>query len=277
MRKEQLAEYPTALFEQTFSRELSKALSWSSPMEKPTAILLAGQPGAGKTQLSAYFFRQSRNTSILINGDDYRRYHPKYHAIFEQYPEELVPLTSQFASAFTEKMIEALSEAKRNLIIEGTGRTAEVPIHTAKLLMNKGYQMRMAVIAVRPELSLLSTLHRFCSMSEMGTVPRPTAVFAHDTVVQNLPHNLDVLYQSNLFAEMQIIDRRERTVWCSTHADSMPSEALTAYWTSEWSEEERKDAADTIAFLLQRESCLTEDQIAMIKKIAEHAGILTEK
>ena len=86
-------------------------------------------------------------------------------------------------------------------------------------------------------------------------------------MVQNLPHNLDILYQSNLFAEMQIIDRRERTVWCSTHAESMPSEALTTYWTPEWSEEERKDAADTIAFLLQRESCLTEDQIAIIKKM----------
>ena len=76
---------------------------------------------------------------------------------------------------------------------------------------------------------------------------------------------------------MQIIDRREQTVWCSTHEENMPSEALTAYWTSEWTEEERKDAGDTITFLLQRESCLTEDQIAMIKKIAEHAGILTEK
>ena len=277
MRKEPLAAYSDALFEQTFSRELSKVLSWSVPMENPTAILLAGQPGAGKTQLSAYFFRQSQNTSILINGDDYRRYHPNYRAIFKQYPEELVSLTSKFSAAFTEKMIENLSDAHRNLIVEGTGRTTEVPIHTAKLLIAKGYQVHMAAIAVRPELSLLSTLHRFGSMNEMGTVPRPTAVLAHDTVVQNLPHNLDMLYQSNLFAEMQIIDRRERTVWCSTHAESMPSEALTAYWTSEWSEEERKDATDTIAFLLQREGCLTEDQIAIIKRIAERAGILTEK
>ena len=77
----------------------------------------------------------------------------------------------------------------------------------------------MAVIAVRPELSLLSTLHRFCSMSEMGTVPRPTAVLAHNTVIQNLPYNLDILYQSNLFTEMQIIDRREEIIWCSTHAE----------------------------------------------------------
>lgn len=267
MHKEQLAEYKDVIFEQTFSRELSKALSWSAPMENPTAILLAGQPGAGKTQLSAYFFRQSQNTSILINGDDYRRYHPNYHAIFKQYPEELVPLTSKFSAAFTEKMIGDLSDVHRNLIVEGTGRTAEVPIHTAKLLIAKGYQVHMAVIAVRPELSLLSTLRRFCSMSEMGTVPRPTAVSAHDTVVQNLPHNLDILYQSNLFAEMQIIDRREQIVWCSSHATQKPSEAITAYWKSEWTKEERKDAEETIAFLLQRKNSLLETQVAMIKKI----------
>ncbi len=267
MCKGQLAAYTDLLFEKTFSREMSKALSWSIPMENPTAILLAGQPGAGKTQLSSYFFRQSQNTSILINGDDYRRYHPNYHAIFAQYPEELVPLTSKFSSAFTEKMIETLSEAHRNLIIEGTGRTTVVPLRTAKLLITKGYQVRMAVIAVRPELSLLSTLHRFCSMSEMGTVPRPTAVSAHNTVVQNLPHNLDILHQSNLFTEIQIIDRRERIVWCSTHAEKMPSEALTAYWKSKWTEDEQKDAEDTIAFLLQRENSLSEDQVAIIKSL----------
>ncbi len=267
MYKEQLAAYTEVLFKQMFSRELSKALSWSSPMNKPTAILLAGQPGAGKTQLSAYFFRQSKNTSILINGDDYRRYHPNYHAIFAQYPDELVSLTSKFSSAFTEKMIEELSEAHRNLIIEGTGRTTEVPIHTANLLIAKGYRVSMAVIAVRPELSLLSTLHRFCSMSEMGTVPRPTAVLAHNTVIQNLPYNLDILYQSNLFTEMQIIDRREEIIWCSTHAEEMPSEALTAYWESNWTEEERKDAEETIAFLLQREGCLSKKQMTMIEEI----------
>lgn len=210
MYKEQLAAYTEVLFKQMFSRELSKALSWSSPMNKPTAILLAGQPGAGKTQLS---------------------------------------------------------EAHRNLIIEGTGRTTEVPIHTANLLIAKGYRVSMAVIAVRPELSLLSTLHRFCSMSEMGTVPRPTAVLAHNTVIQNLPYNLDILYQSNLFTEMQIIDRREEIVWCSTHAEGMPSEALTAYWESNWTEEERKDAEETIAFLLQREGCLSKEQMTMIEEI----------
>ena len=67
MYKEQLAAYTEVLFKQMFSRELSKALSWSSPMNKPTAILLAGQPGAGKTQLSAYFFRQSKNKNHPAN------------------------------------------------------------------------------------------------------------------------------------------------------------------------------------------------------------------
>ena len=104
-------------------------------------------------------------------------------------------------------------------------------------------------------------------MSEMGTVPRPTAVLAHNTVIQNLPYNLDILYQSNLFTEMQIIDRREEIVWCSTHAEGMPSEALTAYWESNWTEEERKDAEETIAFLLQREGCLSKEQMTMIEEI----------
>lgn len=57
MRKEPLAAYSNALFEQTFSRELSKTLSWSVPMENPTAILLAGQPGGRENTIIGIFFQ----------------------------------------------------------------------------------------------------------------------------------------------------------------------------------------------------------------------------
>ena len=263
-----LTDYLPDYFREALSRELSKALSWTKPTENPSAILLAGQPGAGKTQLSAYFSRQ-QSSSILINGDDYRRYHPNYHLIFEQCPNELVQMTAPFSSEFTERMIEELSKARRDLIIEGTGRTTEVPLATARLLVGRGYRVRMAVIATKPELSLLSTLHRFCSMSEMGTVPRSTAMEAHNVVVENLPKNLDILYRSNLFDEMQIINRQEQIVWHSTNAQNMPSEILNNLWSAKWTDEEKADAESELSYLLGRTKYLTEEQIEVVKVIQE--------
>ena len=73
------------------------------------------------------------------------------------------------------------------MVVEGTGRTVEVPKRTSELLTAKGYTVEMAVIATRPILSLISTVQRFYQINARGTIPRATAVEAHDNVVSALP------------------------------------------------------------------------------------------
>lgn len=86
-----------------------------------TAYLLAGQPGAGKTVLSSYIAGLFNGNIILINGDEYRRYHPNYRNLYDAYGAESVKMTSPFSSTVTEKCIDDLSDKRYNLIIEGTG------------------------------------------------------------------------------------------------------------------------------------------------------------
>lgn len=101
-------------------------------------------------------------------------------------------------------MIEGLSEQKINMIIEGTGRTTEVPHHTAELLIGQSYGVELAAIAVRPVVSLCSTLLRFYKMNEGGTIPRATAMDAHDHVVAVLPDNLDKLNADPVLSRVTI-------------------------------------------------------------------------
>ena len=56
-------------------RELSLTLEHSSAHDHPRAFLLAGQPGAGKTELSALLNLLLDGDGVLINGDEYRRCH----------------------------------------------------------------------------------------------------------------------------------------------------------------------------------------------------------
>ena len=51
-----------------------------------------------------------------------------------------------------------LSQLGFHLLIEGTLRTTDVPRQTAQLLKSRGYQVSLALIATKPELSYLSTL-----------------------------------------------------------------------------------------------------------------------
>lgn len=60
-----------------------------------------------------------------------------------------------------EHLVDELSKQGYHLLIEGILRTIEVPRKTAQLLKSRDYQVSLAIIATKPELSYLSTLIRY--------------------------------------------------------------------------------------------------------------------
>ncbi len=221
--------------------------------EQPKAILLAGQPGAGKTELSSMMTLALGGDAAFINGDDFRRYHPNYRKLFSLYGSDAVSLISPFSNAVVERMIDQFSDRRFHLVIEGTGRTTEVPRSTAELLSRKGYTVELAVIATRPEISLISTMLRFYQMNESGTIPRATAAAAHDLVVQSLPENLDVLRHVSAISCITIWDREQKLLFDSNMDRDNPSFVLRGYWRRPWSEEKVQTAQEWIAVLRQKE------------------------
>ena len=71
---------------------------------------------------------------IIIDGDTYRAQHPHFRELQEKYGVDSVDYTKVFAGQMVEAVIDKLSSLKYNLIIEGTLRSAAVPINTATLL-----------------------------------------------------------------------------------------------------------------------------------------------
>ncbi len=124
----------------TVERELELAKGRYHSQPSPRAILLAGQPGAGKTILSSLLQSSLDNDAVFINGDDYRRYHPHYSELYRQYGSDSVPMTSAFSGKVTENLIACFSDLAFNMVVEGTGRTVDVPKRTATILAEKGYR-----------------------------------------------------------------------------------------------------------------------------------------
>lgn len=161
-----LAAFETRDVDAVVQEEIKLALRRYQRQEHPNAILLAGQPGAGKTELSSMMISELAGDAAFINGDDYRQYHPNYRQLYREFGFDSVQMTSPFSNTVTEELIEKLSDLRFNLVIEGTGRTVHVPKSTAELLTAKSYTVKMAVIATRPEMSLISTLRRFYLLSD---------------------------------------------------------------------------------------------------------------
>lgn len=90
----------------------------------------------------------------------------------------------------TEALTDSLSRIGYNLIIEGTLRTAEVPLKTAELLRQRGYGVSLALMAVKPEISLVSCQIRYEEMRVAGTTPRATDPAHHNKIIDQIVSNL---------------------------------------------------------------------------------------
>ena len=250
-------------------KETSLTLSRFHSQERPGAVLLAGQPGAGKTRLSALAVSLMGGDAAFINADDYRRYHPNYRRLYAEFGSDCVDMTHAFSGMVTERLIQRLSSIHFNLVIEGTGRTVDVPRRTAEALTAKGYTVEMGVIAARPEVSLCSTLLRFYQMNEGGTIPRATAIPSHDEIVKALPENLDVLVRFDYISRLRIWDRDLTLLFDSTIDTSSPSDALLGYWNHPWSMEELRDVWEQVRYLRGQEARYSLGQGAVVEELAQ--------
>lgn len=187
-------------------------------LEYPSAILLGGQSGAGKTTLHKVCAKILKGNAIVINGDEYRSLHPRFEALKEAYGDDWVSHTAQWSGMMVEALIDSFSRMKLNLVIEGTLRTSAVPLKTASLLNARGYSTSLALMAVKPEVSLISCQIRYEQMRVAGTTPRATDPAHHARIVQDIVDNLDELEQSGQFSDIRLYNRAGACLWPSSAA-----------------------------------------------------------
>lgn len=210
------------------------------PGPSPVAILLGGQSGAGKTTLHDIFKEKLANNVIIINGDEYRSLHPQFHELQRLYGDKAVDYTAPWAGQMTEALIEALSAIGYNLIIEGTLRTAEAPLKTAALLRERGYSVSLALMAVKPEISLVSCQLRYEEMRQAGTTPRATDPTHHNLIIQQIVDNLEALEESGFFESVYLYARSQQCIFPREGFDGTASEALREKLFGPWTPEEKR-------------------------------------
>lgn len=216
-----------------------------SPVEQPIAYVLGGQPCAGKTTIQN-ILKENNTNLFVINADDYRSYHPKFNTIQSVYGDDSPKYTQPFINAVTEKLLEDLSNEKYNLIVEGTLRTAEVPISTAQSLKDKGYRTELCVMAVKPEISYESTILRYENAIAYEETPRATSKEHHDMVVDRIVTNLDTIHQSGAFDCISIYTRDKGCIYSSDISDKKPSDVEKSVLFGEWSVYEKNNLLDIV-------------------------------
>lgn len=196
-----------------------------TPVESPKGYILVGQPGAGKTTLQRMAYENDSNIAI-INGDEYRKYHPHFTEIYEKYGKDAAEHTQSFSNALTNTLIEKISEDKYNLVVEGTGRRAEVPLKTCRDLKEKGYEVELMIMACNKDVAWESTIDRYEMMFDYGDIPRAVPRDKFDEAVRGLPNTVSELYHSGEFDEITMYNREEMCLYRMSKDSYDPTEEL---------------------------------------------------
>ena len=256
-----MKNYTDEELEKQFKKILYFYKSRYSPTENPKVFLLGGQPGAGKSGLENAI--NIENEYISISGDDYREYHPKFEELNIRYGKESSKYTQQWAGEITERLIKELGKEKYNLIIEGTLRTAELPLKEAYRFKKNGYEVELNIIVVKPEKSYLGTLLRYEQMITKGKTPRMTPKEHHDLVVNSIGNNLEIIYNSKVFDNIKLFDRENKLLYNYKESPGInPKDIIDKEFKRKWEKEElneyKKDWKNLFKMLEERKATLNE-------------------
>lgn len=192
------------------------------PCVNPQGFVLGGQPGAGKSNLLKQIENRLNGNVLIINADEFRRYHPQFDEIQAQYGDDAPKHTAEFSGKMAERVLNKALTEHYNIAIEGTFRTAETPLNTLDLMKSHGYKTAVHVQTCPKSLSWQSTIKRYDAMIKAGMTPRAVDKAHHDLVCDRLPENADTVYQSGKADEFQVYSRNG-LIFDGNTTDCLPS------------------------------------------------------
>ncbi|WP_241575762.1 zeta toxin family protein [Rosenbergiella nectarea] len=186
----------------------------------PKGFVLGGQPAAGKSGLIKEVKENLKGNVLVINGDEFRKFHPDYKKLRDTHGDNWVSHTSDFSGKMTERFLEQGIKEKLNIVIEGTFRTTEAPLKTLSDFKESDYETTVMIKTTDPEQSWKSTIDRFNDALSMGEDTRAVPKDHHDLVVRNLASNGQIVFDSGLADKFQVYSREAKMFDSSDNQNS---------------------------------------------------------
>ena len=175
----------------------------------PLAILLGGQPASGKSGLIDKIIAPRRKkTFAVINGDEYRQYHPRKQEFDKAFGPHAPTYTQPFSNALVEFLKAECLRLHCNFIIEGTMRTSLVIERTANEIRQAGFRVEAHVLAVHRQDSLLGVFQRYERDKQLTGMGRFSPIGVHDEAYRQIPVNLNQADYNNLFDRIVVYTRQ---------------------------------------------------------------------
>lgn len=181
----------------------------AQPVERPTAVVLGGQPGAGKTPMQNLASREfaDKGGIVKIIGDDLRAHLPHYKALQRSDDKTAAFFTDRDSGRLVEKAIAEAAQRSINVLVEGTMRDPDVVQATLERFRRAGFQTDARALAVNPEMSALGILQRYAAQRESRGIGRMTTWEAHEHALKGMLRTLDRIQDQRLADTLTIYRR----------------------------------------------------------------------
>ncbi len=191
----------------------------------PHAVILAGQPGAGKSGIKSAVVDEFDSNLLPVDTDDQRRFVPGWEQMAKDSPYGWAERTDTDASRFSRKLLEEAKQKGVNVLIDTTLGNAEGAKAMIDGLRKAGYSFEIRAVATHRLESEHGIDARFTNGLQEKKYGRDVTLGFHEQVYEDLPGNLDILHKDT-GARIRIYDREGGQHYDSQHDTRLPGTAL---------------------------------------------------
>lgn len=201
-------------------------LNLAGSHERPKAIILGGQPGAGKGGLESIAKKELLNDVISIDPDALRVYHPAVDRFRSENPLDWSSRTHADAAAWADEALDAVSSAKKNLIFDTTLSNGEWAADSLiRDLQTRGYEVEVRVVAAHKLESEIGVDKRFTDGIDSQGFGRHVPKAARDAIYEKTPRSLEYI-QANTDVVIRISNREGMQLYDSRTDPRAAGQAL---------------------------------------------------
>ena len=91
-----IVNFTVKQFENRLNDNLEELVQGKKAVESPTAFLLGGQPGSGKTSLRSEIFEETQGNVVVIDNDTFKQQHPNFDELVKLYEKDVVKHVTRF-------------------------------------------------------------------------------------------------------------------------------------------------------------------------------------
>lgn len=178
-----------------------------SPVAAPKAVFIAGQTGAGKSNLLKRTFAELDKNAVFVNTDALRRFYPKFKDLGSMDDTTAAQITHHDASEWRNQLLDKAVETRRNVVMEGVFKDGPWLVSKIKVLKKSGYEVTVKFMSVHERFSVCGVYMRYeTEKAELGHGRFATRGY-HDECYEKLLDTAVLVEQDGSSDKIEVYNR----------------------------------------------------------------------